>query len=133
MTDNINHNKLNVECEWMKTKRLLVNPDGQVLPCCFFANVIYMYDKLGTTEKIAEKRNQISDQIGDKTRITNDTATTDVLMNYYNNREKYNIHNTPLEEIINSDWFTKTLPESWNDPNLLVRQCKKYCQKKNEE
>lgn len=132
MTDNINHNKLNVECEWMKTKRLLINPDGQVLPCCFFANVIYMYDKLGTTEKIAEKRNQISDQIGDKSRITNDTATTDVLMNYYNNREKYNIHNTPLEEIINSDWFTKTLPESWNDPNLLVRQCKKYCQKKNE-
>lgn len=133
MTDHINNNKLNVECEWMKTKRLLVNPDGQVLPCCFFANVIYMYDKLGTTEKIAEKRNQISDQIGDKTRITNDTATTDVLMNYYNNREKYNIHHTSLEEIINSDWFTKTLPESWNDPNLLVRQCKKYCQKKNEE
>lgn len=133
MTDPINDNKLNIECEWMQTKRLLVNPDGQVLPCCFFANVIYMYDKLGTTEKIAEKRNQISDQIGDKATITSDTETTDVLMNYYNNREKYNIHNTPLEEIINSDWFTKTLPESWNDPKLLARQCKKYCQKKNEE
>ena len=81
--DQLNKNKLNIECDWMKSQRLLINPDGQVLPCCYFANVMYMYDKLGTSEKIAEKRNQINDQIGNKNVIQNQTRDSDILMDYY--------------------------------------------------
>jgi len=128
----LNENKLNIRCQWMETKRLLINPDGQVLPCCFFANVMYMYDKLGTSEKIAEKKNQINSQIGDADIIKKQTETADVLMDYYKNKEKYNIHDTSLEDIIKSDWFTKTLPESWDDENKAPRHCKKHCIK-NEE
>lgn len=128
----LNDNKLNIKCQWMKTRRLLINPDGQVLPCCYFANIIYMYDKLGTVEKIYEKQNQITDQIGNKAIIQSQTRDEDVLMRYYSEKEKYNIFDVPLSDIINSEWFTKTLPESWNDENKAPRQCKKYCVKKNE-
>ena len=128
----LNDNKLNIQCQWMKTQRLLVNPDGQVLPCCYFANIIYMYDKLGTTEKIYEKKNQITDQIGDKDVIQSQTRKEDVLMQYYSEKEKYNIFHNSVEDIINSEWFKKTLPESWDDENKAPRHCIKYC-RKNEE
>lgn len=129
----LNDNKLGIRCQWMETQRLLVNPDGQALPCCFFANVMYMYDKLNVQGKIAEKHNQINNQIGDKDVIVADTKSNDVLMDYYLNKEKYNIHENSLEDIINSEWFTKTLPESWDDEAKAPRHCKKHCTVKNEE
>lgn len=150
----LNDNKLNIKCEWMETKRLLINPDGQVLPCCYLANVVYMYDLMNkidapeddskylldadeSVETRVKRRNdfqnKISEQIGDKERIIKETKQDNVLMNYYQNKDKYNIHKTPLEEIINSEWFTKTLPESWDNSDVAVRQCKKHCTKKNEK
>jgi len=150
----LNDNKLNIKCEWMETKRLLINPDGQVLPCCYLANVVYMYDTMNKIDEPKddskylldadesvdtrvkrrnEFQNKISDQIGDKERIIKETKQDNVLMNYYQNKDKYNIHKTPLEEIINSEWFIKTLPQSWDNPDVAVRQCKKHCTKKNEE
>lgn len=133
MTKQLNENKLNIQCEWMKSKRLLINPDGQVFPCCYFANVMYTADKLGRPDSWKPKEEYgIEDQIGDTERVSYITATEGVLNEYHNEKEKYNIHHTPLEEIINSDWFTKTLPESWDNPNIAVRQCKKYCQMKDE-
>jgi len=54
-------------------------------------------------------------------------------MDYYKNREEYNIFDNDLEDILNSDWFKKTLPESWEDESKLARQCKTYCQVKDEE
>ena len=128
----LNDNELGIQCQWMETRRLLINPDGQVLPCCYFANIIYMYDKLGATEKIYEKQNQITDQIGDKAVIQSQTRGEDVLMQYYSEKEKYNIFNNTVEDIINSEWFIKTLPESWDHENKAPRQCQKYCKKINE-
>ena len=34
-----------IECIWGKDNRFLVNPDGQVWPCCYLGNI-------GYTEKI---------------------------------------------------------------------------------
>ena len=56
-----------------------------------------------------------------------------ILMDYYDEKEKYNIHNNTLEDIIESDWFTKRLPESWDDEKTAARHCVKYCRAKNEE
>lgn len=144
--DQLNKNKLNIKCEWMEANRILINPDGQVLPCCFLANTIYMYDKTNISEskylldkdepveKRVERRNsfenQISKQIGDKDIINNETKQDNVLMDYYVNKSKYNIFENSLEDIINSEWFTKTLPESWDDESKVTRQCKKYCTRK---
>ena len=118
----------------MQTKRVLVNPDGQVLPCCFFANVIYMYDRMGAPHDWTPKKEYgISDQLMDVPRVAYETSQEDILMQYYENRHKYNVHNRPLEEILKDEWFAKTLPESWDDENKLVRQCQTYCQVKNEK
>lgn len=128
-----NENKCGIKCEWMQTKRLLINPDGQVLPCCFFANVIYMYDRMGAPESWKPKDEYgISDQLLDVPRVAYETSKEHILMNYYKNKEEYNIFENDLEDIINSEWFTKTLPESWEDEKTLPRQCKKYCQMKDE-
>lgn len=133
MTEKLNDNKLNIECQWMKNKRLLINPDGQVLPCCFFANVIYMLTKFNDNDMKAKGKDRgIEDQIMDKGLVAIETNAEPVFQEYLKNKENYNIHHTPLEEIINSNWFTKTLPESWDDPNIAVRQCKKHCQIKDE-
>jgi hypothetical protein len=127
-------NKCNIKCEWMQTKRVLVNPDGQVLPCCFFANVIYMYDRMGAPEEWTPKDEYgISDQLMDVPRVAHETSQETILMDYYKNREEYNIFDNDLEDILNSDWFKKTLPESWEDESKLARQCKTYCQVKDEE
>lgn len=149
----LNDNKLGIKCEWMDTKRLLVNPDGQVLPCCFFANVIYMYGKMKdkgdkyaldkddeSIEKRVSRRKKfeekisakIENQIGDKSIINSETKNDNVLMDYYENKEQYNIFDNSLENIINSEWFTKTLPESWDDETKAPRPCKVHCMKKYE-
>lgn len=133
MTQPLNENKCNIQCEWMDTNRLLINPDGQVLPCCYFANVIYTYDKLGVPGKIAEKPNQVTYQMGNKLAISEQTKSTNILMNYYQNREKYNINENSLEDIITSDWFVKTLPESWDDSDKIASHCVKHCTKKSDE
>lgn len=128
-----NENKCGIKCEWMQTKRLLINPDGQVLPCCFFANVIYMYDRMGAPESWEPKDEYgISDQLLDVPRVAYETSKEHILMNYHKNKEDYNIFENDMEDIINSEWFTKTLPESWNDEDTLPTQCKKYCQMKDE-
>jgi hypothetical protein len=109
-------NKCGIKCEWMQSKRVLVNPDGQVLPCCFFANVMYMYDRLGAPKSWTPKKEYgIEDQIMDVPRV------------------EYNLFNKPLEEILESEWFTKTLPESWEDSDTLPRQCRTFCQIKKED
>lgn len=127
----LNENKMNIECQWMKSKRLLINPDGQVLPCCYFANVIYMLTKFSNDDMKAKPRDErgVEDQIMDKGLVALETNSEPLFQEYLKNKEKYNINNTDLEDIINSDWFVKSLPESWNDENKAVRQCKKYCTK----
>ena len=123
----LNDNKLNIKCEWMDTERILINPDGQVLPCCFFANVIYMITKLNPDEMFPKKERGIEDQIMDRGLVANETTKEPLFQEYLKDKEKYNIFHTPLEEIIESEWFTKSLPESWDDENRAARQCKKYC------
>lgn len=127
----LNENKMNIECQWMKSKRLLINPDGQVLPCCYFANVIYMLTKFSNDDMKAKPRDErgVEDQIMDKGLVALETNSEPLFQEYLKNKEKYNINNTDLEEIINSDWFVKDLPESWNNEKRVVRQCKKYCTK----
>ena len=93
----LNKNKCGVVCEWMENNRTIINPDGQVIPCCYFANILYAYDKFDVPSD-----NTITAQIGDK-------------------------HKNPLIDILNEDWFTKTLPESWDDSDRLTKQCRLNC------
>lgn len=105
-------NKHNIICRWMNNKngqKFLVNPDKQVWPCCYLANQGYKF-------KVTGKYNDpdiIAKGSGD--------ITHPVMQSYYENDKELNLSNNSLEEILNHEWFTKTLPESWegDEPHRL--------------
>ena len=96
---------MRIKCEWMERNRLLINPDGQVLPCCYLANPSYT-KSITKSDKIYQ--GYVMDQ-------------------YDSDKEKYNIHNNDMKDIIKGKWFTKTLPESWEDETKTLHQCKQFC------
>lgn len=115
-------NKCGVTCEWLESRHALVNPDGQVVPCCYIANVLYMVQMWEGNQPEG-----ISRQIGNNAIIKKEFHDEPVLREYWENKEQFNVFNRPLGEILGSDWFTKTLPESWDDDSRLVWQCRKKC------
>ena len=97
-----------IVCRWAKPRNeVVINPDGQVLPCCYHANVHFQGRINGISGKELSRNPIYKDD-------------------YNMNLEKYNIFHTPLSEIINSEWYKKTLPNSikGSDP---VHQCINQC------
>ncbi len=93
--------KVTIQCEWLKDNRVLVNPDGQVWPCCYLGNVGL-------------------------------DINHSVIREYENKKDELNLFtNNNLCDIIQHDWFSKTLPNSWNSENP-TKQCVKFCGNKNE-
>ena len=91
---------MTIKCSWGSKNRFVVNPDGQVLPCCYFANVVYSNTNLNG--------------VG-------------VLESYNHQKQDLNVFNKPIADILTSDWFTKTLPESWEDSATTHSICKRWC------
>ena len=88
--------KVTIQCEWLKDNRVLVNPDGQVWPCCYLGNVGF-------------------------------DINHSVVREYENKKDELNLFtNNNLCDIIQHDWFSKTLPNSWNSENPN-RQCVEFC------
>ena len=92
----------NINCKFLKqTTNTIVNSTGQVWPCCYF----------GTHEHKLQEQDQY------------------VFEQYNKNKDKHNLNNYTVKEILNNEWFTKTLPESWKDEKTCARQCKRWCTK----
>jgi len=90
----------NINCKFLnQTTNTIVNSTGQVWPCCYFGN----------KEHKAIEQDQ------------------HIFKEYNKNKDKHNLNNYTLKEILNSEWFTKTLPESWKDEETCARQCKRWC------
>ena len=99
--------ELDITCEWGVKNRVLVNPDGQVWPCCFFCNV------------------------GFKEKYTPDSHfhKHPLIKEYEKYEKELNVFGTNnLNDIINHHWFKTLLPQSWNTDNP-VPQCAKHCGK----
>lgn len=94
--------------------KFLVNPDKQVFPCCYLANQGYKF-------KVTGKYNDA----GMISRGVDDVAHP-LMQSYYQNQEELNLENHSIEEILNHEWFTKTLPESW-DSDKPHRLCLVMC------
>lgn len=105
-----------IECIWAKENKFLVNPDGQVWPCCYLGNMGYA-EKVNGRYKDPEVLEKGWDDI-----------VHPIMKEYFANMDDLNINNKPIEEILNHEWYTKTLPESWkgNNPH---RQCRIVCDK----
>ena len=119
-----------VECEWIKSKRILINPDGQVWPCCYLANSTYMRASLGEPNSYKPKETlRIEDQLIDVEEAAVNTGHQVLLKEYFSDLQQYNIFHHTIEEIVDSKWFAETLPNSWNEPERLLHQCKVHCSK----
>ena len=102
-----------INCKWENEKRVVINPDGQVLPCCYFANMIYF--------STVNRAKEIELPAGHRQQMAHP-----VLSSYVDSAEQSNIFNNDMESILNNKWFTETLPESWetdNPPHLCALMC----------
>jgi hypothetical protein len=101
-----------IRCEWAEKRRFVTNPDGQVWPCCYFANLDYFLQNSGDVPGGHKW------QAGHK-----------VYKAYDSDRQDYNVFNKPAHEILEGKWFTETLPNSWegedSDRQFL---CTKHCE-----
>lgn len=100
---------MSILCKWKKEGRFLVNPDGQVYPCCYLCNSNYRFLS------------------GNKEKMTDKETTQYIWDEYLDKKDKLNVKNNPLEKIIQDDWFTKTLPKSWENEETALVQCIEHC------
>ena len=122
-------------CKWMKDdEKLLVQPDGQILPCCYLsnyyaANNIPLKSKEEVYDNVDTNFRRIEDQLY-YIDLVNYEVHNEYLYKEYNKRkDKLNIFTNDLEDILSNEWFTKILPESWEDPKKIAGPCKKICTK----
>lgn len=105
-----------IECIWAKENKFLVNPDGQVWPCCYLGNS-------GFTEKVNGRYKD-----PEVLKKGWDDIAHPIIQEYFKHADELNINNKPIEEILTHEWYTKTLPESWKGEKPH-RQCKIWCDK----
>jgi len=88
-----------IRCKFLEgTTKTMINPDGQVWPCCYLA----------------------SDQYGKPNKEEHP-----LLKMYHDNKDKYNLQNDSVKNITNKDWFQKDLTDSFKQPtNICEFNCK---------
>lgn len=104
--------RMDITCEWGNKNKVVINPDGQVWPCCYFCNPTYKNSNDGTK---GEYRTSFS--------------SNPVMKEYENNKRELNIFHNSLDKILNNKWFKETLPNSW-ESKKPVNACVRFCGKK---
>ncbi len=99
---------MEINCEWGKVNKINVNPDGQVLPCCYFGNP-HFHNKHDPDKR-------------------QDFMNHPVIIDYKKHEKELNVFNNNLIDIMNHKWFQSTLQNSWKYTNP-VWQCEKFCGK----
>jgi len=118
-------------CKWIEDdEQMLVGPDGQILPCCylsgFFRSSIV---PLKPRKESWENFDKVKDQLYYVELVNYEVHTEYLYKEYEKRKDKLNIFTNDLEDILSNEWFTKILPESWEDPKKIAGPCKKICTK----
>jgi len=100
---NIPKDDLQITCSWASRNRILINPDGQVLPCCYLCNPYFE-----NNDDIMHKHELIKD--------------------YKKKDKSYNVFHRNLLDIIKEPWFKKDLKDSFTSGKPL-KQCVTFCSK----
>jgi len=108
-----------IVCEWKEAGRALVNPDGQVWPCCYLCNGAYKKQQLDRIDVL-----DITEWDMDGTHAMRQEY---VMFQYWKNKDRYNVYNQSISEVLEGDWFTKVLPASWEDPEFTLQACERNC------
>ena len=93
-----------IVCQWRENNnRYMVNPDGQVFQCCFLKK---NFDKPYERDHFRKGSHTWVDE-------------------YLDNKEKYNLENHSMKEIVDSELFSKKLPDSWKNPDTAPGPCQR--------
>lgn len=127
------NNKCNIICEWLASKRIIVGPDGQVVPCCFLENPIYMSKQFGypttyTEPRDADGRYPKEYQMVNFPLVAYEATGDPLIQKYIEHEDELNVFNHPLDQILEHQWFTD-LYESWDDSDKVSHICLKQCSK----
>ena len=98
-----------IKCRWgLPRNEILINPDGQVLPCCYHGNNLYR-ESFG---QFYDEKNKLKDNPH--------------YAEYMSNKEKYNIFTNDIKSIMESDFFTHDLEKSF-DSDSPIPTCALNC------
>lgn len=105
---------LSEKCIWLNERKIVVNPDGQVWPCCYLCNTgfIVQHDK----PEYYDKNYDLS------------LSENHIFVEYLKYKDELNLKNVDLVDILNHKWFNEVLPNSWKDEKITHKLCKKFCQ-----
>jgi len=48
--------------------------------------------------------------------------------NYLENKDDLNLKKKSMEEILDHEWYQKTLPESWEKEETRLKECRDFCE-----
>jgi len=121
--------KCDIKCEWLDRNELIINPDGQVIPCCFFANNMYVSSLFGFPQSYEPQHPFPREySLVDYPRVAAETTEDHILAQYIEHRDDLNVNNDTLENILDHKWF-HDLYDSWDDSDKLSPICKRNCSK----
>jgi len=98
-----------IRCRWAQPRNeVLVMPNGDLVPCCYHGNSYWKYLQDGKEVDLTKNPH---------------------FREFIDNREEHNLFNKSIKEIINSKWYTETLPKSFGADNPIP-QCALQCSTK---
>ena len=109
-----------IVCQWLEDKKVVVNPDGQVYPCCYLSNP-------GYTAKIQEEVDGYITHGYDVVHDESPTRETNIMKKYYQHEQQLNLFNNTLSDILTHEWFQEILPNSWKEESTTHRICQAMC------
>jgi len=133
---------MKTHCKWIEDdEQMLVQPDGQVLPCCYLSNY-FSKDKTPPVPEneikngkinstwVNKNYREIEDQLYNIKLVNWEFNNEYILKEYDKRKNKLNIFTNDLEDILDNEWFVEILPKSWEDPNKIAAPCRNICTKK---
>lgn len=120
-----------IYCYWYERGELQINPDGQVFPCCFIANSMFVsktfgYPKPGTLKRRGDL-DDIKFQLEEPESVAEWVPDRDwVYSEYIENEKDLCLDNVPVDKIVNHEWYKKLekAREKWETAPLI---CKEHC------
>ena len=118
-----------IHCKWIEDdEQMLVGPDGQILPCCYLSG-FFRSSIVPPKDPNTWEWNPIEDQLYHKDRVNTHVSQQYLYKEYIKRKDKLNIFTNDLKDILDNEWFTKILPESWEDPDKIATPCQRICTK----
>lgn len=119
-------NYTKIECHAAYRKNIKISVNGLVSPCCHLSPSLenfcnYKHSKL--------PRSSITPAGVLADPILLEPLIAPIMQEYINNPNIYNLNHNNIFNIVNSTWYNKSLPESWNDLETACYGCKRVCGK----